>query len=53
MDGSVSVADMSADWGISSLKIHLKRHFSCHFMCFGLVWFVCARRMICNESEDV
>jgi hypothetical protein len=36
MDDSVSAADMSADWGISSLKIHLKRHF--HVILCALVW---------------
>jgi len=38
MDDSVSVADISADWGISSSKIHLRRHFV--FVLCALVWFV-------------
>lgn len=53
MDDSVSDADMSADWGINSSKISFEKTFSCHFMCFGLVWFICANCMMCNESEDV
>jgi len=45
MDDSASVADMlSADWGISSSIINLRRYF---------LVILCANCIVCNESEDV